>query len=191
MVAYVHILAVWKCALVSTMPAGSTLQRRGATLSTLWVVFQSLITIWLQFAQVEKIVRHPQFDAKRLSDDIAVMITSRVVGEASSSSACWWKDQQHCWFSLSQCWDCFLLQTCNTPMCPLPVSPPANNSLITSSATAQEQGSVFCIISTIVPIISYFRCWTAGWGKDEFSGSFQFIQHKVGPLCKWQHRKIS
>merc|ERR1739841_257968 len=23
------------------------------------------------------------------------------------------------------------------------------------------------------------RCWTAGWGKDEFSGSFQFIQHKV------------
>merc|ERR1712130_731565 len=28
---------------------------------------------------VEKIVRHPQFDAKRLSDDIAVMITSRVI----------------------------------------------------------------------------------------------------------------
>merc|ERR1712058_75775 len=23
------------------------------------------------------------------------------------------------------------------------------------------------------------RCWTAGWGKDEFSGQFQFIQHKV------------
>jgi len=31
--------------------------------------------------QVSKIVRHPQFDAKRLSDDIAVMITSRVIGE--------------------------------------------------------------------------------------------------------------
>merc|ERR1712004_682211 len=28
---------------------------------------------------VSKIVRHPQFDAKRLSDDIAVMITSRVI----------------------------------------------------------------------------------------------------------------
>ena len=31
------------------------------------------------------------------------------------------------------------------------------------------------------------RCWTAGWGKDEFSGSFQFIQHKVGStyrICK-------
>jgi len=28
---------------------------------------------------VSKIVRHPQFDAKRLSDDIAVMITTRVI----------------------------------------------------------------------------------------------------------------
>ena len=37
--------------------------------------------------QVEKIVRHPQFDAKRLSDDIAVMITSRVIGEAFPYSA--------------------------------------------------------------------------------------------------------
>ena len=23
------------------------------------------------------------------------------------------------------------------------------------------------------------RCHVAGWGKDEFSGNFQFIQHKV------------
>merc|ERR1712173_226589 len=23
------------------------------------------------------------------------------------------------------------------------------------------------------------RCYVAGWGKDEFDGSFQFIQHKV------------
>ena len=23
------------------------------------------------------------------------------------------------------------------------------------------------------------RCHVAGWGKDEFTGSFQFIQHKV------------
>ena len=23
------------------------------------------------------------------------------------------------------------------------------------------------------------RCWVAGWGKDEFDGSFQFRQHKV------------
>ena len=23
------------------------------------------------------------------------------------------------------------------------------------------------------------RCWVAGWGKNEFDGSFQFIQHKV------------
>ena len=23
------------------------------------------------------------------------------------------------------------------------------------------------------------RCHVAGWGKDEFTGNFQFIQHKV------------
>ena len=23
------------------------------------------------------------------------------------------------------------------------------------------------------------RCWAAGWGKDEFDGSFQFLQRKV------------
>jgi len=23
------------------------------------------------------------------------------------------------------------------------------------------------------------RCWVAGWGKDEYDGSFQFVQHKV------------
>ena len=40
-------------------------------------------------------------------------------------------------------------------------------------------------------ILSYFRCWTAGWGKDEFSGSFQFIQHKVGSEWKWPHRKMT
>ena len=81
------------------MPAASTLQRRGVTSSILWVwyelmtlleidnlliewvVFQSLIWTNETCGQVSKIVRHPQFDAKRLSDDIAVMITSRVVGE--------------------------------------------------------------------------------------------------------------
>ena len=34
-------------------------------------------------------------------------------------------------------------------------------------------------LNSIIPNL-FFRCWTAGWGKDEFSGSFQFIQHKVG-----------
>ena len=174
MAAYVYISAVWKCALVSTMPAASTLQRRGVTLSTLWVwyelmtfleidnlliewvVFQSLIWTDETCGQVSKIVRHPQFDAKRLSDDIAVMITSRVVGEEF-----WWKHQQNCWFPLSQyqAWKhqedktrqyCFPLQTCSTPMSPLPAFPPASSSLIMSSATAQEQGSVFRIICTIV-----------------------------------------
>jgi len=80
---------------------------------------------------VEKIVRHPQFDAKRLSDDIAVMITSRVV------------DLQHPYVSPA----CF-------PSC-------------------QEQ------FDHVFSNGTGARCWTAGWGKDEFSGSFQFIQHKV------------
>ena len=39
-----------------------------------------------EYPQVSKIVRHPQFDAKRLSDDIAVMITTRVIGENLSVS---------------------------------------------------------------------------------------------------------
>jgi len=34
-------------------------------------------------------------------------------------------------------------------------------------------------ISSSLSNSSVCRCWTAGWGKDEFSGSFQFIQHKV------------
>jgi len=80
---------------------------------------------------VSKIVRHPQFDAKRLSDDIAVMITSRVI------------DLQHPYVSPA----CF-------PSC-------------------QQQFDYVFSNGTGA------RCWTAGWGKDEFSGSFQFIQHKV------------
>ena len=31
------------------------------------------------------------------------------------------------------------------------------------------------------------KCWTAGWGKDEFSGSFQFIQHKVASTWEIRH----
>merc|ERR1712173_178074 len=88
---------------------------------------------------VSKIVRHPQFDAKRLSDDIAVMITSRVI------------DLQHPYVSPA----CF-------PSC-------------------QQQFDYVFSNGTGA------RCWTAGWGKDEFSGSFQFIQHKVGStyrICK-------
>ena len=27
------------------------------------------------------------------------------------------------------------------------------------------------------------RCHVAGWGKDEFTGNFQFIQHKVDSVC--------
>lgn len=30
---------------------------------------------------MSKIVRHPQFDAKRLSNDIAVMITAKYIGD--------------------------------------------------------------------------------------------------------------
>merc|ERR1712001_177208 len=70
-------------------------------------------------------------DPKRLSDDIAVMITSRVV------------DLQHPYVSPA----CF-------PSC------------------QQQFEHVFSNGTGA-------RCWTAGWGKDEFSGSFQFIQHKV------------
>ena len=43
-----------------------------------------------EYPQVSKIVRHPQFDAKRLSDDIAVMITTRVIGENLSVSVFLW-----------------------------------------------------------------------------------------------------
>merc|ERR1711936_499191 len=67
----------------------------------------------------------------RLSDDIAVMITSRVI------------DLQHPYVSPA----CF-------PSC-------------------QEQ------FDHVFSNGTGARCWTAGWGKDEFSGSFQFIQHKV------------
>jgi len=80
---------------------------------------------------VSKIVRHPQFDAKRLSNDIAVMITAKYI------------DLQH--------------QAVH-PAC----LPSCDNQF--DHIFANGTGA---------------RCWTAGWGKDEFSGSFQFIQHKV------------
>ena len=51
--------------------------------------------------------------------------------------------------------------------------------------------TIVLICTIVLIILSCFRCWTAGWGKDEFSGSFQFIQHKVGSEWKWQHQRWS
>jgi len=80
---------------------------------------------------VTKIVRHPRFNPKRLSNDIAVMKTDRRI------------DLRHNYVN---------------PAC-LP--------------SCQDQFDHVFSNGTGV------RCWTAGWGKDEFSGQFQFIQHKV------------
>ena len=108
---------------------------------------------------MEKIVRHPQFDAKRLSDDIAVMITSRVVGEPFPYSAFLVVFLSHniVFFSFPQ--HCFPLQTCSTPMCLLPASHPAKNSLIMSSATGREQGSAFIFHAYIIKVDqSQYHC---------------------------------
>ena len=116
--------------------------------------------------QVEKIVRHPQFDAKRLSDDIAVMITSRVVGEASPSSALCFLHGNivfHCFHKLI---DVVFLpaakyslfpQTCSTPMSLLPASRPARSSLTMSSATGLEQGLALTLRSHITTVIIVYQ----------------------------------
>ena len=103
--------------------------------------------------------------------------------------------------------DLFLLsQTSSTRMYRLPASHRASSSSIMSSATALEQGLTFwhCLCQWHLQLFhleqdfniafmkifnsSACRCWTAGWGKDEFSGSFQFIQHKVGSTYeKWDN----
>jgi len=80
---------------------------------------------------VDRIVKHPKFDSKRLSNDIAVLKTHSVIdlSHPMVSTACY-------------------------PSCD------------------QQFGHIF-------PNQTGVRCWTAGWGKDEFTGDFQYIQHKV------------
>jgi len=81
--------------------------------------------------RVTRVSIHPQFDRKRLSNDIAVLRLDRRVNLSHRyvNAAC-----------LPACDDQF--------------------SYTFSNGTG-------------------VRCHVAGWGKDEFSGSFQFIQHKV------------
>jgi len=80
---------------------------------------------------VTRVIKHPSFDNKRLTNDIAVLRLSQRVNLAHPyvSAAC-----------LPACEDQF--------------------SFTFSNGTGA-------------------RCHVAGWGKDEFSGNFQFIQHKV------------
>jgi len=81
--------------------------------------------------RVNRVIFHPQFDRKRLSNDIAILRLDQRVNlnhryvNAACMPAC---DQQF--------------------------------SFTFSNGTG-------------------VRCHVAGWGKDEFTGSFQFIQHKV------------
>jgi len=80
---------------------------------------------------VRRVIRHPGFDPRRLTNDIAVLRLSQRInlGHSYVSAAC-----------LPACEDQF--------------------SFTFSNGTG-------------------VRCHVAGWGKDEFTGNFQFIQHKV------------
>jgi len=80
---------------------------------------------------VKDIIKHPRFDPKRLSNDIAILrLTQRInLNNPYVNTAC-----------LPSCDNQFDYQFSNG---------------------------------------TGVRCWVAGWGKDEFDGSFQFIQHKV------------
>jgi len=80
---------------------------------------------------VKSIIKHPQFDPKRLSNDIAILrLTQRInLNNPYVNTAC-----------LPSCDNQFDYQFSNG---------------------------------------TGVRCWVAGWGKNEFDGSFQFIQHKV------------
>jgi len=80
---------------------------------------------------VLRIVKHPLFDPKRLSNDIAVLRLNRRINlnHPYVNTAC-----------LPSCENQFDHQFSNG---------------------------------------TGVRCWVAGWGKNEFDGSFQFIQHKV------------
>jgi len=80
---------------------------------------------------VKNIIKHPQFDPKRLSNDIAILrLTQRInLNNPYVNTAC-----------LPSCDNQFDYQFSNG---------------------------------------TGVRCWVAGWGKNEFDGSFQFIQHKV------------
>jgi len=80
---------------------------------------------------ISKIIKHPQFDPKRLRNDIAILrVNQRInLNHPYVNAAC-----------LPSCDNQFDYQFSNG---------------------------------------TGVRCWVAGWGKNEFDGSFQFIQHKV------------
>jgi len=77
------------------------------------------------------ILKHPQFDAKSLKNDIALITLSRNINlnHPYVNTAC--------------------LPSCDHQF---------NHQFSNGTGV---------------------RCWVAGWGKNEFDGSFQFIQHKV------------
>jgi len=80
---------------------------------------------------VTKITKHPQFDPKRLSNDIAILRLSQRIN--------------------------------------------LNNPYVNTACLPSCDNQFDYQFSNGTGV----RCWVAGWGKNEFDGSFQFIQHKV------------
>jgi len=80
---------------------------------------------------VTRILKHPNFNAGRLDNDIAILYTDKNINLNSP-----------------------YVNTACLPSCDNQFDYQFNNG-------------------------TGVRCWVAGWGKNEFDGSFQFLQHKV------------
>jgi len=93
--------------------------------------FNSPETVKQEEYTVVRLLKHPQLNMGRLSNDIAILYTETDINldKSNVNTAC-----------LPSCRDQFSYQFQNG---------------------------------------TGLRCWVAGWGKNEFDGSFNFIQHKV------------
>jgi len=80
---------------------------------------------------VTRLLKHPQFNAGRLDNDIAILYVDRDIN-------------------------------LNSPYVNTACLPSCDNQFDYKFSNGTG-----------------VRCWVAGWGKNEFDGSFQFIQHKV------------
>eukprot|EP00092_Neocalanus_flemingeri_P009223 GFUD01009926.1.p1 GENE.GFUD01009926.1~~GFUD01009926.1.p1 ORF type:complete len:607 (-),score=161.60 GFUD01009926.1:18-1679(-) len=99
--------------------------------------FRQPETVNFQEYPVESIVKHPQFSAKRLSHDLAVLVMAQAIDLSLPhvNSAC-----------LPSCKDQFSHQFSNG---------------------------------------TGVSCWVSGWGRDQVSGAFQPVQHKMNlPLVE-------
>ena len=104
MAAYVYISAVLKCALVSTMPAASTLQRRGVTLSTLWVWYELMTLLEIDNLLIVSCISVFDMNWWDLWSGV----------EDCSSPSVWCKETQrrHCCDDhLKSCWWGFLVES--------------------------------------------------------------------------------